>query len=167
MNTKNWKDTFESVGMLAIVASLIFVALQLRQDQRLVRSQLGAGTTELNAAISMAAQESEFQKTFVKMINEPDQLSDEEIVEISLFLGSIKGSIRRECYLVERGVFAECDNMTRGRLRNYFQNEFAKSWWRQNSEPGTYIPDWVDAYVEELDANGNRRKIAELRESVQ
>ena len=35
----NWKDTVELVGIGAIVASLIFVGLQMRQEQEIARAQ--------------------------------------------------------------------------------------------------------------------------------
>ena len=40
MSTLNWRDTAELVGIAAIVASLIFVGLQMRQDQRLTETQV-------------------------------------------------------------------------------------------------------------------------------
>ncbi|MGH8195142.1 MAG: hypothetical protein ACREQ8_12180 [Woeseiaceae bacterium] len=39
MKGANWKDTAELVGMAAIVASLIFVGLQMRQEQEIARAQ--------------------------------------------------------------------------------------------------------------------------------
>jgi hypothetical protein len=163
----NWRILFESIGFVAIVLSLIFVALQLRQDQQLTRSELGAGSTEFSAEIAMVALESAFQKTFAKMITQPDQLTDDEIVEIGFFLRAIKLSFIRECYLVARGVFVECDDTIRGAMRNYFENEFAKAWWKRNDKGKSYLPDWVSGEIAELDANGNRRELEELRESVQ
>ncbi len=35
MNTTNWKGTAELIGFTAIVASLIFVGLQLKQSQEI------------------------------------------------------------------------------------------------------------------------------------
>ena len=115
----------------------------------------------------MVAIESAFQKTFVKMINEPDKLTDDEIVEIGFFLQAVKLLFIRECYLVERGVFVECDGTIRGNVRVYFKNEFAKAWWKQNDRPNPNLPDWLSGEIAELDANGNRRRLEELRESVQ
>ena len=39
MKGANWKDTVELVGIGAIVASLIFVGLQMRQEQEIARAQ--------------------------------------------------------------------------------------------------------------------------------
>ncbi len=42
MNNKNWKDIVELVGIAAIVASLVFVGLQMRQAQDIALSELSA-----------------------------------------------------------------------------------------------------------------------------
>jgi len=39
VNLTNWKDTADLIGMAAIVASLIFVGLQLHQDRELATAQ--------------------------------------------------------------------------------------------------------------------------------
>ncbi len=39
MKSKDWKDIAELVGIAAIVASLIFVGLQMRQDQKIAQAQ--------------------------------------------------------------------------------------------------------------------------------
>ena len=168
MKKVDWRTLFEAVGLLAIVLSLIFVGLQVRQDQLLARSTLGAGTAQFTAEIGMMAIESEFQKTFVKMIFQPDQLTDDEIVEANWFLSAQRQVIMRECYLKERGVFVECDAVIRGVLRNYFENQFAKNWWQQASWGNNpYVPNWINDKVAELDSNGNRRRIEEIRESFE
>ena len=56
MKSVNWRALAEVVGIAAIVASLIFVGLQLRQSQDIALSELGASRhasrIELNNAIS-------------------------------------------------------------------------------------------------------------------
>ena len=56
MKSKDWKDTAELVGIAAIVASLMFVGLQLRQEQDIAIAALGqsevTSRTELNLGMS-------------------------------------------------------------------------------------------------------------------
>ncbi len=170
MKKFDWRTLFEGVGVIAIVLSLIFVGLQLRQDQILVRSELGAGSAELNVHHRMMAIESSFQKTFAKMMTQPGQMTDEEVIEADLFLTSLTQMIVRECYLVERGVFVECEAMAYVLLRNFFENQFAKNWWQGRIESGRlnpYLPDWISDVVADLDPNGNRRRIDQLRQSFE
>lgn len=55
MQTRDWKDVAELVGIAAIVASLIFVGLQMRQDHKIAQAQAnleGAATyIEMSALI--------------------------------------------------------------------------------------------------------------------
>ena len=56
MAQKNWKDTAEIVGIVAIVASLIFVGLQLKQSQDIaLAASYQARTTTLAEAFSARA----------------------------------------------------------------------------------------------------------------
>ena len=55
MNNSSWKDYAEIIGITAIVASLIFVGLQMRQDQKIAQAQAlvdaSAVVTDLNQFI--------------------------------------------------------------------------------------------------------------------
>jgi hypothetical protein len=48
-----WKDTAELVGIAAIVASLIFVGMQMRQDQQIAEAEIYAQSNQL--AIELAS----------------------------------------------------------------------------------------------------------------
>ena len=39
---QHWRDTFEGIGFVALICSLIFVGLQMRQDHRLAQAQNAA-----------------------------------------------------------------------------------------------------------------------------
>ena len=55
MKLSNWKDSAELIGITAIVASLIFVGLQMRQAEVIARSEMNASILanriEMHAAI--------------------------------------------------------------------------------------------------------------------
>ena len=68
MTNTNWKDVAELVGIAAIVASLVFVGLQMRQDHVFARSELGAGSFESLAALRQEMTDSEFAATYAKML---------------------------------------------------------------------------------------------------
>ena len=52
MKLTNWKDTAELIGIAAIVASLIFVGFQLRQDFQIAQSQVWLERDALRAEIA-------------------------------------------------------------------------------------------------------------------
>ena len=78
MKSTNWKDVAEMVGIASIVASLVFVGLEMRQDHIVARSQLAAGTFENLAALRQEMTGPEFAATYAKMLEQPEQLTTAE-----------------------------------------------------------------------------------------
>jgi hypothetical protein len=75
MKNTNWKDTAELIGIVAIVASLIFVGLQLMQDRRLTQAQIVGDQDDTQ--IEWARIQSENHELWVKGLDgeELDKLS--------------------------------------------------------------------------------------------
>jgi hypothetical protein len=59
MNFENWRKLAETVGLMALVGSLIFVGLQMRQDHQIALAQLSQSRAELLASRWIAGIESE------------------------------------------------------------------------------------------------------------
>jgi hypothetical protein len=57
MNSLHWRDVAELVGVAAIVASLIFVGLQLKQDRRLGMADITSARTESAVALTQLVTE--------------------------------------------------------------------------------------------------------------
>ena len=53
MRTKKWKGIAEAIGVTAIVASLVFVGLQIRQDDEIARLELIDRSTEQQRDLQM------------------------------------------------------------------------------------------------------------------
>ncbi len=56
MKTRDWKDGAELIGIAAIVASLIFVGMQLRQDQNIAITETRSAITESSGTIATLIQ---------------------------------------------------------------------------------------------------------------
>ena len=52
MKSTNWKDIAELIGIAAIVASLLFVGLQMRQEQAIASSQLWSERNQVRAELA-------------------------------------------------------------------------------------------------------------------
>ncbi len=166
MNRNRWKEIIDAAGMLAIVASLIFVGFQVRQDQVIARSQLFSDGIMNLSEIHQSAMEPEIARAYAKMINSPDDLSTEELVQLDRLLEVITGIYSRECYLVRRGIFNECENIVRITAKLYFGNAHAQSWWRLNG-PRSVLPDWIDAEIKSVDPDYYRRRIEDTKAGMQ
>lgn len=167
MKSTNWKDTAEIIGIAAIVASLVFVGMQMRQDRILARAELGAGSFESIAALRLEMTSLEFAETFVKVLENPEQLTTAEKLQVNGYLDAVKLLLIRECYLMERGVFTECDIMVNEYGPFFFGNRYAQTWWRLQS-PGnlSFLPAWVDEQIRDMDAGSNLRQLEEVHERL-
>ncbi|NIU08769.1 MAG: hypothetical protein GWN81_07945 [Phycisphaerae bacterium] len=77
MNTTDWKGYAELVGIAAIVASLIFVGVQLQQDRQIA---IGEALTNFAESYSnVLLQSSEYAEILAKTQSE-DKLTDAELI---------------------------------------------------------------------------------------
>ena len=153
MNRIQWKELFEAAGMLAIVASLTFVGLQVRQDQVIARSQLFSDGMARVDSFYQALMDPEFAGTYATMLDRPEDLSVEEMLQINGLLNQLMNMMIRECYLVERGIYPQCANFIRAPLRQFFGSKYAQSWWRVNRLPYRLLPDWIDEEIAGLETD--------------
>jgi hypothetical protein len=157
MKSIGWKDIAESVGVIAIVASLLFVGLQLQQDKRLTRAELGSFAMEFGSSVSFGMSDPEVAHVWAKMLDNPQDLSSAEMVQVDGILRSVRTMMMRECYLLAMEVFGECESTVRGAARTYFSNEYAQAWWRHYHGPNPYgTADFINNIVTGVDATGNR-----------
>jgi hypothetical protein len=165
MKLGNWKDSLEAIGLIAIVASLIFVGFQVRQDQVIARSELTSESFELMIALHQNLLDPGFAGTYAKMLDRSEDLSLEEMVQLDSLLAAVRTLYIRECYLHARGIFVECEAVVRDTVEKYFGNWYGQAWWRLNKPQDVEVlgslPNWLDSKIESLDSNDYRRMLEE------
>ena len=157
MSLLRWKDWLEAVGLIAVVVSLLFVGFQLRQDQLIARSELAAEGFNYLAELHGTLLNEQFARTFAKMLDGPEDLSVEEKLQINAFYRKVLTLYIRECYLVERGIYVECEGILRGTVPEYFGNQYAQSWWRLNGQDiaPNFLPGGISTLIEGMDPNAS------------
>lgn len=164
MEFRVWNEIAELVGIAAIVASLVFVGLQMRQDHVIARSELGAGSFESLASLRQEVMGPEFAVTFAKMLERPEQLTTMEQLQINAYLDAAKFLIIRECYLYERGIFTECTVLVREYGPYFFGSTYAQTWWRLQSPKNlTFLPAWVDDEIAGIDPDYNLKELRAIQ----
>ena len=144
---RHWKEIFESVGTVAIIASLVFVGLQFRQDQAIARADLGSRSTEVQIITKETLTRPDFAGVWAKMLRQPQDLTFDEKIQVEGFLEMTQASFFRECYLLAVGVFAECESLARKHASLYFGSQYAKDWWKDNLMIGRR--EWMNDVVED------------------
>jgi len=90
MDSAKLNDWMQVVGIFAVVASLIFVGLQMRQDQLIARAELTSESFELMIALDQNLLDPEFASAYAKMLERSEDLSLEEMVQIDSLLDAVK-----------------------------------------------------------------------------
>jgi hypothetical protein len=164
MKSTNWKDVAELVAIASIVASLVFVGLQMRQDHVVARSELGAASFESLASLRQGMTGSEFAATYAKMLEQPEQLTTAEQLQVNAYLDAAKFLIIRECYLYERGIFAECGIIVREYGPYFFGSRYAQTWWRlQSPQKLAFLPGWVKDEITGIDPEYNLKELRAIQ----
>jgi len=86
MTQPNWKSAVELVGIGAIVASLVFVGLELRQAQEIAVAQLFQETTGVRVAVNeLKTQNAEL----IAKSNRGDELTNGDAIALRALLDSV------------------------------------------------------------------------------
>lgn len=88
MKKSNWKDTAELIGIVAIVASLIFVGYQLQLDRRIATAQLETSNFEARYAINQLISDN---ADIWLRANDGEELTREEALIFSNIVDSAVG----------------------------------------------------------------------------
>ena len=166
MKDTNWKDIAELIGIAAIVASLVFVGMQMQQDRVHARAELGGGSFSNLAELSLELTSEEFAATFAKAIERPEELTSAEKLQVNGYLEAYTYLILRDCYLMQQDVFIECEIIVREYGPRFFGNHYAQAWWTLH-RPGdlTFMPEWVDAAITGIDPELNQAQLDALPEN--
>lgn len=160
MKFKEWNEIAELIGIAAIVASLVFVGLQMRQDHDLARFELAAGSFENLASLRHEMTGPEFSATFAKMLEQPEQLTTAEQLQVNAYLDAAKFLIIRECYLYQRRIFTECSIFVREYGPYFFGSGYAQTWWQlQSPQQLSFLPAWVDDEITSIDSEYNLKML--------
>jgi hypothetical protein len=165
LKTGTWRDSAELIGIAAIVASLIFVGLQLRQEQRIAVVELNQNSTAINTEYQIAI--ASIADTWVKanngeVLSESETLAIERIVMAGYRMAATDTFERRR--LGNAGLVS-----TRFFALWLFQNPGVRRIWQMQMQedlnqfsqiaPDTSIfvvYDEVLAFLEELDSQNGR-----------
>jgi hypothetical protein len=149
LKKSNWKDIAELIGLGAIVASLVFVGLQMRQEQIIARAELGSSTFDHLKSIDESLRDPSFTDTYAKMVRNETNLSYDERIALNAFLNQVASVMMRECYLVYVGVFPDCMLIADRLIPTHFGNSYAKVYWHMAN--GSYPQPVVELLTPIID----------------
>ena len=149
MRSDTWKDYFESVGIVAIVVSLVFVGYEVRQSTAVARSNAYNNfSSQFFELVSNAALDERMSR-LISQVNRgahPEDFTPEEQASIRMYQGAAVRVWEGLFRSVQAGILNEdaLDGAANGMLIN---NEYFKSTWASTKH--IYTSDFV-AWFESL-----------------
>ncbi len=137
-----------AVGGIAVIASLIYVGLQIRQNTQVTRVQ--ALSTRFSFQLgSDAFLFDDGAEAFVKAYERPAELNSAEILKISAYLYNAVSGIQTSFEAFEQGLSTRVEWETaRGVAPVYLGFPFGLAWWQEvksASFPETFIAEVDEA----------------------
>ena len=160
MKSMNWKVVVETIGIFAIVASLIFVGLEMRQSQEIAIAETFLTIT--SSEIELYDRTNEHAALW-KKASSGAELSDVEALIFRNLVASIDRQAHRSRSQLRRLGHSGAARDQRARLASFlYQNPEARKVWvslwetriRHATATGAYVSPWpqeVSADLESLD----------------
>ena len=143
MEMKNWKDLFELIGIAAIVVSLFFVGLELRQNTDAVKASTIYGMSSLYQEFYLLmASDPELTRIFRDGRQDMGQLSENEFARFLWIERSRVVRLQTAFLQWQRGTLGDQDWMF---YRSFVCRESERQSW--DSTKTILVPDFV-AYAE-------------------
>jgi len=136
MRKRNWIDGLETFTSVSILAGLILVAYEIRQNNDFAEADAVRALTVGWQQIDMSMYETDIASIRIKSIEDPQNLTSAEILKMSSWLSVIANQYSLEFSMDERNLgydYGDVPNGTEqsivGGFDYYFGNRFARSWY--------------------------------------
>lgn len=163
LKTTNWKDIAELVGLAAIVGSLIFVGLQMKQSHEIALSAAQQNRTDsaLNMIITSAENPHFVSALSKSQSSNREPLSPDEFAVMSQYAIALLYQYENNLFQYESGFRTESRWLASKRtLTTFLTDNYPipmRTAYEQNR--GFYVVDFqnvVDDLIEEIDVNSER-----------
>lgn len=152
MNQGKLNDWLQVAANVGIVAGLILVGFQLKQNSDLLKTQMLYEESTRAIDIETKVVGENGAEIWAKSITDPGNLSVAEQRVIEALLWSFTEQLRATRMLAELGLLDEAD--WRQRVENdtafYLANDYGRAWWANYSDGGDFPDDLVAAINDRL-----------------
>ena len=133
----NWEAlgaVAELVGATGVIATLFYLAVQIRQNTRSIRAAAFQETMrDITAVADLAAQQPELSRVYLEGLNGLEKLSAEDRQRFGAFMLAFIRRVENLVYQTEQGLLdPDSWEGLREALRRIFARPGAVAWWHQS-----------------------------------
>ena len=143
----------EFFGAVAVVATLAYLAVQIRQNNVLAKAETVNDIYRGWEAIYITEYETGIQELFIKSIEQPDDLTPSEIMKLSAYLNTIMNLYSRQSSMFFRyGLAYDPTDDLVVAAQHYFGGRFARAWFYENRDWLEIEPQMFEVISHEIEA---------------
>ena len=157
MQRTNWKDIAELVGITAIVASLIFVGLEMRQTRALAMAETYQSRTDSEMFLFSYMSQPELRRIWLKTFDDEALTDDDEVLLVFSF-GMRLAYLENLHFQMENGMLSrELWIRNLRSLTPFFVAPRVVEWWELNRDiwRSSFSRD-IDGFIESIDRDDQR-----------
>ena len=157
----NWEAVgavAEILGVIVVVVSLFYLAIQVRQNTKTVAANTIQSISNTASDISMRVAESpHLSRLLVKLLANTEELSSEEAMQLQLVMRAMVRNLENYYYQYQRGYLEE--DMWVGYKRavlDLLSISFGRSWWNNHRVVfGEQFVEFVNSELQECRSEEN------------
>ena len=138
---------------LGVIVGIIFLVLEMRQNSAIATAQVRLEYAAGWRSVDESRQDESFAAVFAKSIEEPEELSLTEVVQLDAYYSGVLDQMLSAQTASTTGLQeSPFDEIAKIIGTIYFSNEFARSWWTQvrsnwSSPPGNDFQNIMDEAI--------------------
>jgi hypothetical protein len=152
MNREAISDWIQIIGMIGVIAGLLLVTYELRQNRQIARAELNSQQLDHMGSIYGAFRNPDFAAVFQKSLAQPDSLTPNEKLMMDGHFRDLINLLRRDNSMYVLGVYEDNTDFWAGWVVRYgLGTKFGRQWWSQNKDRTGRIGTKIDEALERLD----------------
>ena len=141
-----WNGLAEMLGIVGVIGSLLFVAMEIRQNTNAVRSETIQGVLDQSVSVNLVPVESADLRAAI--YGAPESLTDDQRRQVGWFYSAIVRVQLNRFSQAQVGILDQESVLELGGRGGVFQTPTFVSWWA--GQGGRYSPEFeefIDALV--------------------
>ena len=153
---------------IGVVAGLVLVWMQIDQNSELARASLVSEQQNAWMEIDQSLQSETFALVLAKAIEEPENLSISDMLEMRGYLYAHMDHFQRQLMLYHLGVFKNDPVPSiQSAVADMLGNRYAQAWWAESR--GSWHPDLakiIDDKIPEIAPDSDLQTLNKIRERI-
>ena len=138
----------EAIAAVGVILSLVYVAVQIRQNTQAIRAASYQGLAEGVAEFQTILIENEdFARIYVQALEDPNELNPQEQLRFDTYIGNFFTKVDVAVDLYKRGMIDDKAMIPYTRYVMYmFEQQYVREWWSVGKE---FFSDDLRSYINE------------------